>query len=80
MISELARRFELVREELRETIHLNERLGAPSARAMEKLFAEIEAEGAPRKRAGFRAGRRVTAFLSGFAPRTIAYAARRPRW
>src|SRR5262245_40828959 len=36
---ELARRYELVREELAETIRLNERLGAPSAYAMEKLFA-----------------------------------------
>ena len=41
---ELARRYELVREELNETIHLNETLGAPSARAMEKLFAAIDAE------------------------------------
>ncbi len=38
---ELVRRFNLVREELAETIHLNESLGAPSARAMEKLFAAI---------------------------------------
>src|SRR5262249_33999864 len=39
-------------QELAETIHLNETLGAPSARAMEKLFAAIEAEeaGAPRRR------------------------------
>ena len=42
---ELARRFETVREELAETIHLNESLGTPSARAMEKLFNAIEAEG-----------------------------------
>jgi anti-sigma-K factor RskA len=41
---ELARRYDLVREELAETIHLNETLGAPSARAMEKLFAAIDAE------------------------------------
>src|SRR5262249_8846655 len=49
---ELARRYDLVRQELAETIHLNEALGAPSARAMEKLFAAIEAEeaGAPRRR------------------------------
>jgi len=33
---ELMRRFNLAREELNETIHLNESLGAPSARAMEK--------------------------------------------
>jgi len=42
--SELAQRYELVREELAETIRLNESLGAPSARAMEKLFAAIDAE------------------------------------
>jgi hypothetical protein len=42
--SELARRYELVREELAETIRLNEMLGAPSARAAEKLFAAIDAE------------------------------------
>src|SRR5260221_7857045 len=49
---ELARRYDLVREELAETIHLNETLGAPSARAMEKLFAAIDAEEAstPRRR------------------------------
>jgi len=73
---ELARRFDLVREELNETIHLNESLGHPSSRAAEKLFAAIEAEGAraPARRSFDVAGR-ISAFLSGFAPRTIAYAA-----
>ena len=49
---ELARRYDLVRQELAETIRLNETLGEPSARAMEKLFAAIDAEeaGAPRRR------------------------------
>jgi hypothetical protein len=37
--TELAQRYDLVRQELAETIHLNETLGAPSERAMEKLFA-----------------------------------------
>jgi anti-sigma factor RsiW len=48
---ELARRYDLVRQELAETIHLNETLGVPSARAMEKLFAAIDAEeaDAPRR-------------------------------
>ena len=41
---ELLRQYELVREELIETIHLNETLGVPSARAMERLFAAIDAE------------------------------------
>jgi hypothetical protein len=51
--SELARRYDIVRQELAETIHLNETLGAPSARAMEKLFAAIDVEetgGARRQR------------------------------
>jgi hypothetical protein len=43
---ELAQRYELVRAELAETVRLNEMLGAPSVRAMEKLFAAIEAEAA----------------------------------
>ena len=49
---ELARRYALVRQELVDTIHLNETLGIPSARAAEKLFAAIDAEeaGAPRRR------------------------------
>jgi hypothetical protein len=49
---ELARRYVVVRQELAETIHLNETLGTPSERAMEKLFAAIDAEvaGAPRQR------------------------------
>ena len=42
--AELARCYDLVRQELADTIHLNETLGAPSARAMEKLFAAIEVE------------------------------------
>jgi hypothetical protein len=48
----LARRYELVRQELAETIHLNETLGAPSARATEELFAAIDAyeAGARRRR------------------------------
>jgi anti-sigma-K factor RskA len=74
--SELARRLTLVREELQETIHLNESLGVPSSRAMEKLFAAIEAEGPPAPaRRSFDLVGRVSSFLSGFAPRTITYAA-----
>jgi len=73
---ELARQFEAVREELQETIHLNESLGTPSARAAQKLFAAIEAEGAraPRRRSFDLAGR-IAGVLSGIAPRTLAYAA-----
>lgn len=73
---ELARRFDLVREELHETIHLNELLGHPSSRAADRLFAAIEAEGARTPaRPSFNLAGRVAAFLSGLAPRTLAYAA-----
>jgi hypothetical protein len=73
---ELARRFDLVREELSETIHLNESLGAPSARAMEKLFAAIDAEGAYKRKPGLAMDLRtkMAEFLSAFAPRTLAFA------
>jgi hypothetical protein len=73
---ELARRYALVREELSETIHLNESLGAPSPGAMEKLFAKIDAE--PSRRAG-GAGRRlgagISGFLAGLSPRALAWSA-----
>jgi len=74
---ELARRFELVREELAETIHLNETLGAPSARAMQKLFAAIEQEGAvsSRSRASLNLGTRVSEFFSSLSPRMLAWSA-----
>ena len=71
---ELARRYELVREELNETIHLNETLGAPSARAMEKLFAAIDAEAPVAKKASFNVIGRIVEFMSSFSPRTLAYA------
>jgi|EndMetStandDraft_8_1072994.scaffolds.fasta_scaffold15543_2 hypothetical protein len=41
---ELGRQSDLVREELVETIHLNETLRPPSARPMQRLFAAIDAE------------------------------------
>src|SRR5215468_10869772 len=63
---ELARQYDLVREELAETIHLNETLGAPSARAMERLFAAFGAEEAraQRHRRRFDLGSRISEFLS----------------
>lgn len=52
---ELAKQYSAIRGEYEETIHLNETLGAPSARAMQRLFAAIDAEPA--------AGRHVAAAL-----------------
>ena len=71
---ELARRFDLAREELNETILLNETLGAPSARAMEKLFAAIDAEPARKPKVSFDFAGRLAAFVSSFSPRTLALA------
>jgi len=72
---ELARRYTQVREELTETIHLNETLGAPSSRAMENLFAKIDAEPARTGAASRRSGVGFSGFLSGLTPRTLAWAA-----
>jgi hypothetical protein len=72
---ELARRFNLCREELHETIHLNETLGAPSARAMEKLFAAIDAEPARSAKVSFDLAGRLAGFIASFSPRTLAWAA-----
>jgi hypothetical protein len=71
---ELARRYEMVREELGETILLNETLGAPSGHAMEKLFAKIDAEPARKQVASFNFTTRVAGFFSSLSPRTLAYA------
>lgn len=73
--AELARQFEMVREEFGETIRLNESLGAPSARALKSLFEKIDAEAEPVRRPvsqGFMA--RVTDFIASLSPRTLAYA------
>jgi len=71
---ELLRRFNLAREELNETIHLNETLGAPSARAMEKLFAAIDAEPVRKPKVSFDLAGRIAEFITSFSPRTLAVA------
>jgi hypothetical protein len=73
---DLARQFALVREELGETIHLNETLGAPSARVMDRLLAGIEAEGSTaRKRRSFDLAAFIAERLALFTPRTLAWSA-----
>src|SRR5262249_9255533 len=74
--AELARRFELVREEMAETIHLNESLGAPSARAAQRLFAAIDAEGASAKRrTGFDFSGWLAGLIEQVSPRALAWSA-----
>jgi hypothetical protein len=72
---ELARRYELVREELVDTIHLNETLGAPSARAMGALFAKIDAEPVRKRAMSLNIGERVAEFFASLSPRTLAWSA-----
>ena len=72
--SALGRQVDLVREELAETIHLNETLGAPSPRVVDRLMAAIDAETlAARKRGSTRAW--LTGFFASLSPRTLAIAA-----
>ena len=72
----LARHLELVREELAETIHFNETLGAPPPRVAERLMAAIDAEANTKSKlpAGAAAGW-LTGFFANLPPRTLAVAA-----
>lgn len=69
----LARQYAVVQDEYAETILLNESLGAPSARAMQKLFAAIDAE--PARKVPFSPMMRIAGFFAGLSPRTLAYSA-----
>jgi hypothetical protein len=70
--TELARRLELVREEMTEAILLNEALGVPSARVMENLFKAIDKE---RKIARAPARGGLGWLTDLFTPRAFAFAA-----
>ena len=72
--NELAARYELVREELGAAINLNESLGAPSARAMQNLFAKIDAEPARQPKVSFNAVAWFAGIVASLTPRTMAYA------
>jgi hypothetical protein len=72
---ELAKQYAAIREEYAETILLNESLGAPSSRAMQKLFAAIDAEPERKTYASFNISARVAGFFASLSPRTLATAA-----
>jgi anti-sigma factor RsiW len=72
---ELARQYAVIREEYAETIDLNESLGAPSARAMQKLFAAIDAEPARQPQASRHFAARFAGFFASLSPRTLAWSA-----
>jgi hypothetical protein len=72
---ELAKQYAVIRGEYAETIGLNESLGAPSARAMQKLFAAIDAEPARNPSASLRISARIVEFFASLSPRTLAWSA-----
>ena len=73
--SGLAKQYAAIREEYAETIHLNESLGAPSARAMQKLFAAIDGEPARTPSASLNISARISGFFAKLSPRTLAWSA-----
>lgn len=72
---ELAKQYAVIREEYAETIHLNESLGAPSVRAMQKLFAAIDGEPVRRPSLSSRISTGVAQFFTSLSPRTLAWSA-----
>jgi anti-sigma factor RsiW len=70
---ELARQYAVIREEYAETIDLNESLGAPSARAMQTLFAAIDAEPAGKPSRSRSISARIAGFFASLSPRTLAW-------
>jgi hypothetical protein len=73
---DIAFKLELAREELAETIHLNETLGAPPREVADRLMAAIDAETqAVGRRAPGAAANWLTGFFAGLSPRTLAVAA-----
>jgi hypothetical protein len=73
---DLAFKLELAREELAETIHLNETLGAPPREVADRLMAAIDAETPTARRpAPGAAVDWLTGFFANLSPRTLAVAA-----
>jgi hypothetical protein len=72
---ELAKQYAVIREEYAETIHLNESLGAPSVRAMQKLFAAIDGEPVRKPQLASRISTGIAQFFASLSPRTMAWSA-----
>jgi hypothetical protein len=72
---DLAKQYAVIREEYAETIDLNESLGAPSARAMQKLFVAIDEEPVHKPSLSSVPAARISGFFAGLSPRTLAWSA-----
>ena len=70
---DLARQYAEIQGEYAETIALNETLGAPSMRAMQKLFAAIDADPTQKPAVAPGIGARLLAFFESLSPRTLAW-------
>lgn len=75
--AELRRKYELVQEEMAESVAAAEELGAPSLRMRDRLFAAIEAEAGPQaaqaRPRGWRA--RALDFFGSLTPQAVAWSA-----
>ncbi len=74
----LRRQYAAIQDEYSETVGLNESLGAPSPRALQKLMAAIDAEPSPKASAAGAAAKRpgwLAGFFAGLSPRTLAWSA-----
>lgn len=75
--AELRRKYDLVQEEMAESVLAAEEFGAPSTRARDRLFAAIEAEAGPQvaqpSARGWRAG--ALDFFGSLTPGAIAWSA-----
>jgi anti-sigma factor RsiW len=72
---ELAKQYAAIQQEYTETIDFNESLGAPSARAMQKLFAAIDGEPARKPSGSLNLSAGIAGFFAKLSPRTLAWSA-----
>lgn len=70
---DLSRQYVVIQQEYAETIALNETLGAPSMRAMQKLFAAIDAEPSQAASPSRGIGARILGFFDRLSPRALAW-------
>jgi hypothetical protein len=73
--AELIRRYQLVCEELAQTIRLNRTFGTPSPLAMQALLAKIDAKPVRCSRMSLDLGARIGAAFASLSPHTLAWSA-----
>jgi hypothetical protein len=72
---QLAKQYALIQDEIAETIHVNESLGAPSSRAMQRLLAAIDGEPPRAAQRSSNVIAQIADFIVSLSPRTLAYSA-----